>query len=465
MSTTPAAPHGRTATMRTLVVPVYAPAVVFGIGQGAALPVVALAATELGASTTVAALVAASTGAGLLVGDLPAGRIVSRFGERRAILGGSLAGALGVLLALLAWDVWSLALGVLVSGCAMSVWTLARQRYLAEAVPAVIRARAMSLFATMWRTGALAGPFVGAAVISHTGTRGAFAVQLVAVVVSGWLMSRLPDDGTRRERGAPPQALPGGRRATLVGVALTHRRLFLTLGVGTLLLGAARTSRDVVVPLWGHHIGLDAAEISLVLGCAGVLEVLVSVPAGHLMDRFGRSVIAVPSLALLATAYVTLPLSTTALGLWVVVAVLGLGNGLSNGLLMTIGADVAPAAYRTEFLASWRLMHDSGMFSGPLVVSVVSAASLAAASLTVGALAGAGALVMWRAIPRYVPHPRTDDCPGGRPDARPDGRPDGVEQAAARTAAPAPAPHPPRSGAPVHAQLLPPDQNLQEVRR
>lgn len=422
----PAASTGTTrapATLRSLVVPVYAPAVVFGIGQGAALPIVALSATELGASTTVAAFVAASTGAGLLVGDLPAGRIVARYGERVAIVGGSVAGALGVLLALLAPTVWLLAAGVLVSGCAMSVWTLARQRYLADAVPVVIRARAMSVFATMWRVGALVGPFVGAAVISRTGTRGGFAVQLVAILVSGWLMSRLPDDGPRRERGAPVRSIPGGGRATLMGVAAAHRPLFLSLGLGTLLLGATRASRDVVVPLWGEHIGLDAAQISLIFGCAGVLEVLVSTPAGLLMDRLGRAVVAVPSLAFLAVAYGTLPLTTTAPGMWVVVTVLGVGNGLSNGLLMTIGADVAPPAYRAEFLASWRLMHDSGMFAGPLAVSAVSVVSLAAASLTIAGLAGLGALVMWRSVPRYVPHPRPDDCPDAPPPAAHDAHP------------------------------------------
>lgn len=408
------------ATLRSLAVPVYAPAVVFGIGQGSALPIVALAASELGASTTVAAFVAASTGAGLLVGDLPAGRIVARFGERVAIVGGSLTGALGVLLALLAPTVWVLASGVLLSGCAMSVWTLARQRYLADAVPLVIRARAMSLFATMWRAGALVGPFVGAAVIAHTGTRGGFAVQLVAILVSGWLMSRLPDDGPRRERGAAVRTMPAGGRATLVGVAVVHRRLFRTLGLGTLLLGATRASRDVVVPLWGQHIGLDAAQISLVFGCAGVLEVLISTPAGHVMDRYGRAAVAVPSLTLLAIAYGTLPLATSTLGLWVVVTVLGLGNGLSNGLLMTIGADVAPPAYRAEFLASWRLMHDSGMFAGPLAVSAVSVVSLTAASLTIGGLAGVGALVMWRFVPRYAPLPRAEDC---RPTAQEPPRP------------------------------------------
>lgn len=388
--------------LRPLVTTVYVPSVVFGVGQGAAMPMLPLRAVELGASPALAAGVAALTGAGLLLGDLPAGRVVARFGERRGILVGSSAGAVGVLVMLLATSVWVLALGVLVSGCSMSVWTLARQRYLTDAVPVTVRARAMSLFATMWRTGALIGPFVGAAVVASVGIRAVFGVQLATIVVSGWLMSRLPD--------APAGGDDGAHRLdrsqlTVVAIAVRHRRLFLTLGMATLFMGAARASRDAVVPLWGTHIGLEPAQVSLVLGCVGVLEVLVSTPAGVLMDRYGRQAVAVPSLAFLALAYFLLPWSSSVVTLAIVAAVLGLGNGLGNGVVMTLGADVTPSHGRAEFLASWRLLHDGGMFAGPLVIATVTSVSLALASGAVGLLAVTGALFMWRYVPRYVPVP------------------------------------------------------------
>lgn len=386
------------AALRDLVGPVYVPAAVFGVGQGAALPIVALTARDLGASVAVSALVTALTGAGLLAGDLPAGRIVARFGERRSIVGGAAAGAVGVLLCLVAWDLWSLAVGVLLAGSAMSVWSLARQRYLTEAVPLALRARAMSVFATAWRAGALVGPFVGAAVITAVGLRGGFAVQLVAVVVSGLLMARLPDSASRTVRD-------GSAPVTPLAVASTYRHMFLTLGLGTVLLGAARASRDAVVPLWGDHIGLTPAQVSLLFGVAGVVEVLVSSPAGHLMDRFGRRAVATPSLVLLGTAYVLLPLTGTALTLGLVAVVLGIGNGFGNGVVMTIGADVSPATNRAEFLASWRLLHDAGMFGGPLAIGVVAAQTLVGASLVIAVLAGAGAVVMWRSIPTFIPFP------------------------------------------------------------
>src|SRR5690606_30865452 len=88
-----------------------------------------------------------------------------------------------------------------------------------------------------------------------------------------------------------------------------------------------------------------------------------------------------------------------------VALVLGLGNGLGNGVVMTLGADVTPPHGRAEFLASWRLLHDGGMFAGPLVIAGVASASLALASGAVGLLAVVGALFMWRYVPRYVPVP------------------------------------------------------------
>jgi hypothetical protein len=72
--------------------------------------------------------------------------------------------------------------------------------------------------------------------------------------------------------------------------------------------------------------------------------------------------------------------------------------------MMTLGADAAPAASRTRFLAVWRLFSDSGNAGGPVVVSVVATATtLAAGIVAIGAvgLLGAGALALW--VPRYSP--------------------------------------------------------------
>ncbi len=141
------------AGLKPLVTTVFVPAAIFGIGQGAAAPIMAVTARDLGASVAVAGLIVALGGLGAVLGDLPAGRIVSRFGERRSIIGGSSLGATGVVICLLAQTPWMLGIGALLTGLANAVWGLARQSYLAETVPLGLRARAMSSFAAMWRLG------------------------------------------------------------------------------------------------------------------------------------------------------------------------------------------------------------------------------------------------------------------------------------------------------------------------
>ncbi|HEX2108625.1 MAG TPA: MFS transporter, partial [Rubrobacteraceae bacterium] len=65
---------------------VYLPSLLFGIGQGAIAPVIPLSARELGGSVATAGLIVALLGVGKIVGDLPAGMLAVRLGERRAML-------------------------------------------------------------------------------------------------------------------------------------------------------------------------------------------------------------------------------------------------------------------------------------------------------------------------------------------------------------------------------------------
>jgi MFS family permease len=386
-------------TLRRLVVPVLLPAGVFGIGQGAAVPVVALQARELGASVGAAGLIVAMLGLGLVLGDLPAGRIVARIGERSAVLLGSAVGAVGVALSLVSWSPVVLGIGVGLYGIASAVWALARQAYVVETVPLALRARALSAIAGLNRLGTLIGPFLGAGVVHLLGPRGGFLVELVAVVVAGALMAAMPAVEADRRSARPAQ--------TVRSVLVTHRRVLRTLGAGALLMGAARASRAAVLPLWADHIGLDAVTTSLLFGVGAAVDVALSYPAGRWMDLRGRRPVAVGSLVAFAGAHVALPFTSGVITLGAVAMLMGVANGLSNGLIMTLGADAAPRDGRAEFLGAFRLCHDVGTLTGPLVLAAVTAAAtLGMGSVALGALAALGAAGMARWVPR---RPRTGD--------------------------------------------------------
>jgi MFS family permease len=99
---------------------------------------------------------------------------------------------------------------------------------------------------------------------------------------------------------------------------------------------------------------------------------MLFVPAGVLMDKFGRKAAAVPSFTIMAVGMACIPLTYDFWTLMAASVVIGLGNGLGSGTMMTLGADLAPPGATGEFLGLWRLIGDTGGVSGPLVVGVLA---------------------------------------------------------------------------------------------
>ena len=200
-----------------------------------------------------------------------------------------------------------------------------------------------------------------------------------------------------------------------MSVVRTHLPVLRTLGFGVLLVGAARASRQVVVPLWAEQLGLSPAATSLVFGVSGAVDMLLFYPAGHVMDRYGRAFIAVPSMVVLGVAHLLLPLATEVRGLLVAAVLMGLGNGMGSGLVMTLGADASPAVGRSQFLGAWRLCADAGNAAGPLAVSAVAAASaLTPAVLVMGGVSFVAAAVLARWVPQFDPVDRSGAVGGRR---------------------------------------------------
>ncbi|GAB7190729.1 MFS transporter [Kineococcus sp. NUM-3379] len=370
-----------------LVLAVYLPVALFSVGQGAALPVVALSARSLGASVGGAAGVVALLGVGQVAAALPAGALVARFGERRAMLlaaagctGATAAAAAAPTAALLAAAVTALGAGTAVFG-------LARVSYLAAAAPVHLRARAMSTLGGVGRIGMFLGPFLGAGGSRLAGTDGAWAVSAVAVLLAGAVLLVLPEPQVPVERA-------GVAAQPVRAVVRRNLHLLATLGLAALAVQAVRQSRQTVLPLWCEHVGLDPTGTSLVFGLSGAVDMLLFYPAGSAMDRFGRAAVGIPSMLVLGAAHAALPLAQTPTAVLAVAVLMGLGNGMGAGLVMTLGADAAPVGARAAFLGAWRLVTDSGAAAGPLLVGAVAAAvSLPGASLAVtvlGMLAAAG---------------------------------------------------------------------------
>ncbi|ACV05323.1 MFS transporter [Kytococcus sedentarius] len=391
---TPLTPGGP--TLRQLALSAYAPMLLWSVALAGTLPVLPLIAMRLGATAGQAALIVALQGVAAMAVGIPAGMATERIGERRAMTGAGALSALAMLLVLTTSSLAVLSLGVVMLGCSTSVFMLARQSYLTSAFPRRQLARAMSTLGGMARIGFFVGPMLGALAIWQVGVRGPVAVSLALLLVltltTLWL-PRLPGEAASKATRPPPMR----------GVITGHWRTFTTLGVGVVLCAAARGSRTVIMPLWGHHIGVDDSVISLIVGLAGLLETLTFYPAGVLMDRVSRRANAIPSMAILGAGIALVPLSGSALTLALAAVVIGFGNGLGSGLVMTLSGDVAPEVGRTSFLAVMRTLADGGNASGPLVISGVTVLGGLGAAIVVAACFGFGASA---AFARWVPRGR-----------------------------------------------------------
>ncbi|WP_186760594.1 MFS transporter [Arthrobacter alpinus] len=385
----------------SIAVPAFGPSLLFGIGEGAILPIIPLSARDMGSSLAGAALVVALIGIGSLVSNIPASLITAKFGERLGMVGAAVLSLIALLLCVFATGLLQFGVGIFLIGAASAVFNLARQSYLTEAVPPFLRARAMSTLGGVGRIGLFAGPFIGALVIHLVGLAGAYWVAVVAVAGAGALAWWLPD--LVSSQGAPSAApMP-----TVRSLMLAHRKVFLTVGIGVLLVSAVRSSRQVVVPLWADSLGLNPAVTSVIYGLSGAIDMLVFYPAGKVMDRKGRVWVAVPSMALMGISLLLMPLTTGALSLLLVALLIGFGNGIGSGLIMTLGADYSPRHGRAQFLGIWRFLSDIGGSSGPAILAGLTAVvTLSFGIAATGLLGLSAAAVLGYWVPRNKPVPR-----------------------------------------------------------
>ncbi|QGG97033.1 MFS transporter [Actinomarinicola tropica] len=378
--------------MRSLVVTVYLPALLFAVGQGAVIPVVALTATDLGATAAMATVVVALRGIGTMVFDVPAGSLVGRIGERRAMAAATALLAVALVGCILSPNAYVFAACMFVMGCGWAVWLLARLSYVSEVMPMHLRGRALSTLGGVQRIGNFIGPLVGAGAIALGGLDGAYLVHIV-LAVAGWLvLVSVPDP---HATSVPPHAhLP------VAQVVRSHRHVFATAGVAAACLGVLRVSRIAIVPLWGERIGLDAAQVSLIFSFSSAVDMTLFYPVGLASDRFGRRAVAVPCLVLLALGFAWVPFTDSVATLAAAGVLMGIGNGLGSGIVMTLGADYAPPGARASFLGVWRLVSDVGQAGGPLVAAAtIGLVGLGASSGVVAALGVAGAGIFLVALP------------------------------------------------------------------
>jgi MFS family permease len=406
---------------RSIALPALLPTLLFSIGEGAIIPMIPIVAGNLGATLAVAGFVAALLMIGELVGDIPSGWLVSRVGERPAMIGAALLSIIGLVICVLAPNPFALGFGILLVGLSTAVFALARHAFMTSFVPIAYRARALSTLGGTFRAGAFIGPFITAGVIHLTGTAAsAFWIHIVCCLAAAVTLMLLRDPTAsfgsvatvRGENGAElreGEALVEQEARGLFRTIYDNRAVLAKLGTGAALIGALRASRSIILPLWAVSIGISEPNTALIIGVAAGIDFALFYASGQIMDRYGRLWSAVPSMVGLGLGHLALAFThdLPANVVWFIsmAMFMSLANGVGSGILMTLGADLADKSDPAPFLGAWRFTGDLGNAGGPLLVATLTGlASIAVAAGVMGVLGLVGAGILLRYVPRYAPH-------------------------------------------------------------
>ncbi|MCS4593064.1 MFS transporter [Brevibacterium sediminis] len=439
--------------LKPILWPVLVPFALFAVGLGAIMPILVLGALSLGSTQAFAAAIVGIMGAVSLMATVPAGILIDRLGDFRAMFVATCAAiiVLGSIVTAFIWDspysllVYTVAL--MVFGPVSDVWSLARQAVVAEVMPPADLAKAMTPLGGTQRVGNLVGPMIGAGLMLVFPIWSVFVFSgltaVAAIAIMTLPIAQIPgfedhphraeaaptscaDDPSPTEAAhpteandpahgdvAPPRRRKKDRRPPL---DVRWKSVILT-GVTIIALAAARAAQPVVVQLWGVEIGLHKSSISLIIAFGAGLELIVMFLGAYIKDHLGRVATLVACLSIFGTGFVIMVAKPDLAGMVIAAAVMAFGNGLGAGVNMTIGADLSPAVGRPRFLGIWAIFNNGGKLGGPTLLSlIITVTTLRFGVLFPGLLAFLGAvwILIWApqvGLPgrrRRLDPPRTD---------------------------------------------------------
>ena len=338
------------------------------------------------------AAVTAAAGVGGVVSADPVGRIATRIGAARTVRLGIVA-MMGFVVGLgLVSSFWALVLLNGAVGVCISMIRVGSQLVIHNRVDNNRRGRVHARQGFITRAGVLATPVAIGVLWERLDPEWNFLAPTLLVLLAMLLAGSL-------EAAPTPPMLQ--RRPSVTPLATMFR-----YASGLILFSAARSGRMLLLPLIGLELELAPSRIGLLIGLTAAADVLTSPASGPLMDERGRLATIIPSFTLTAAGFAVLGLAQGGWLLAIAAVVLGLGNGLSSGLLLTLGTDLAPPGGEGPFLGRFGAMQDTGRLIGPFVVGLLGellGLNIAAVALAVITAAGLGCVLVFIGETRPAP--------------------------------------------------------------
>ena len=363
------------------------------LGFGIVAPAIPLFAKDFGVTNFAAGAVISVFALVRFASAPVAGRFVNRFGERLVLAGGI--GIVGVssLLAGFSGNYGQLIVLRGIGGFGSAMFTVSSFALLLRVVAPDQRGRAAGTYQTGFLLGAIAGPAFGGPLTAWS-LRAPFFVYATTLLVAGSLATVFLARTALREHEViagtadhVPTPLATAIRSPAYRAAVANN-----FAVGWAIFGV----RASLIPLFvveGLRLGPSWTGAGLVL--SAVVQGLVLVPAGRLVDTRGRRPFLRAGAAFSLAAGVTMTLASDAPLFLVGMALYGTGSALLGVSCAAVVGDVIGGRGGTP-VAAFQMASDAGAFVGPLVAGLLAdAASFKLAFLATAAVSGLAFATTW----------------------------------------------------------------------
>ena len=369
------------------------------LGFGAVIPVLPLYAQSFGVSQAAIGGTVAVYGLARVLLSIPTGKMADWLGRRSALAAGGVLSAVGNLWCAMAGSYAELVLARFVAGAGAGVVLTAGMIVLADITRSATRGRTMAIYQGVFLFAVGIGPFPGGFLAERFGLDAPFVVYGVAsavvAAVAWFAVAETRSLGQADAEGGAAQPL---RQQLRVLAANTGFLLTCTLS----LVGAvARTGAlfSVVPVLARERLDLSATQIGFGFAVGSVLGLLITYPAGALVDYYGRKSVIVPATFFTAGSMLAFSLAPDYAWFLLAFAMWGSATAASGAAPAAYAADSAPPGMNAAAMSGYRMLSDIGYVAGPILLGWladwqgldapmwVAAAALAIATALFAALA------------------------------------------------------------------------------
>lgn len=389
----------RTLYRKTLIIVVFSQ-IFGGAGLAAGITVGALLAQDMLGTDSFTGLPTALFTLGSALAAFLVGRLSERYGRRLGLATGFAAGGLGaagVIIAAMMDNIWVLCVSLLIYGFGTATNLQARYAGTDLAAPKQ-RATAVSIAMVFTTFGAVAGPnlveVMGdiASSIGVPALAGPFILAAAAYMMAGLVLFIF----LRPDPFIVARAIE--RKERTISSPLSEQQLQplsnkkgIMMGAGVMVLTQIiMVAIMTMTPVHMQHHGHDLSQVGLVIGIHVGAMYLPSLVTGVLVDKVGRTVMAIASGVTLLAAGVTATMAPAGsmAGLMIALGLLGLGwnFGLISGTALIVDSTTPEGRARTQGTVDV-LIALAGASGGVLSGMIVASSSYAVLSLTGGFLA------------------------------------------------------------------------------